>query len=128
MEQFIVKDSNGLSHQYTEEQHYSLRQKGYSTFAELTNSEGKKVVIIPPGLGILTSGDAMIDTKTYNANIKTLRNLEKYIEDNVVELISKIGVKEPTSLSLKLVWDNELWKVIEHNRGKTLLSLNTSLR
>ncbi|HYF84512.1 MAG TPA: hypothetical protein VEB00_15965 [Clostridia bacterium] len=120
IEPFKIKGAQGLSYEVTDAQHQQLRDAGISVPVELIDKDGTKIVIIPPGMGIMTSGDAMIDVREYQNGIKEVRKLEISVKNNIGlinDTILKQKLQVPNVLRFNLVNIDGKWKVKEVNTG-----------
>lgn len=106
-----------LSHQYTEKEHADLRKAGISATAqELRDINGDTIVVLPRGLGITTSGDAIQDVRCYQENVDKLHKIEEDVRGKLQEVFKGNG-NVPDPLLLKLIHEDDKWRVVEQNTG-----------
>lgn len=115
---YIVNGAIELSCKITDNENDSLRKKGVTCFIELVDKNGCPFVIVPPGLGITLSGDAILDRMRYNSEKKRIKELENYINSNP-EYISEVIQLDNDSkiIRLKLISDNDKWYILEQSTG-----------
>lgn len=120
-----TKGFKGLEPQYTEEQHLALRKQGMVVFLELTDEEGNKFPLMPPGMGIATSGDAINDVRAYQEQINTINNIEDNVKNNismVEDVMKKSKMDIPETFKFKLIYQENKW-LIEEENTKLLLDI-----
>mgnify|MGYP000882039825 CR=1 FL=1 len=123
---FIMKGVQGLEQEMSEKEHYRLRQSGGTTIIELKDKDGEAVILAPPGMGISTSGDAMIDVRDYLFYKREIKHLEETIKNNIIHIEKCIKAKElamPNTLIFTLVREDDKW-LIKENNTKLLFNFN----
>lgn len=105
-----------LERNVTMEEHFELRKAGINVMMELTDKNGKSVVITPPGLGITTSGDSIQDVREYDRMVHAFRKVEQWAKQNISKIIPS-GVPVPDPIQLKLVLDDGNWLIVEQSTG-----------
>ncbi|MDH6352161.1 MULTISPECIES: hypothetical protein [unclassified Brevibacillus] len=104
IESYIIPDSTGVTHALTESQHLDAREAGSLVLMELTKSSGEKFAIMPPGLGITSSGDPIQDVRYFDTIINKLRTLEDFFRENLQEeLVVELLGAMPNPVKLKLI-------------------------
>lgn len=104
IESYIVPEATGINRAFTEREHRDARAAGSLLLMELTKSSGEKFVILPPGLGITSSGDPIQDVIYFDTKIDKLRTLEDLFRENLREehVIEIIGAM-PDPVKIKLI-------------------------
>ena len=117
---FVIEGCVGISPELTEEQHQQLRDNGFSTLVELTDTQGNKLFICPPGMGITTSGDSIIDVMNYNKQVNSIKKIEKDVISCLATIkddMKKENLTIPNTLVFKLVSENNKFAIRESNTG-----------
>lgn len=105
---YIMTGVQGLEPGYSESQHLKLRKKGYNVMLELEDENGEKFAMIPPGMGIASSGDPVQDVKKYHQIIKQIRDIEEMIKsqssiDVMEQAMNEQNVMIPSIFKLRFV-------------------------
>lgn len=114
---YVLNGVLRLGQLYTEKQHAALRNSGITVPIELKDHNGDIIVIVPPGLGITSSKDALQDVRSYQAQIKEIHKIEKYVQETSEVFQQAFKGSVPDPLQLKLVHENEKWSVVELSTG-----------
>lgn len=115
---FIMKGVKGLSTSFTERDHKMLRNSGGTTIIELEDRGGEPIIIGPPGMGISTSGDAIMDVRDYLYYKKIIYNLENRTKENVdsiKDIMKKASINIPERLIICLIKKDNRWFIQEKN-------------
>ncbi|MBV1821457.1 hypothetical protein L0P54_10115 [Anaerosalibacter bizertensis] len=123
IEPFIMKEVQGLSTSFTEKEHQELRKSGVATIMELKNRKGNNVVIMPPGLGITTSRDALIDVRNYDYEVDKIHSLEDLIKREISlikDLMQKESIEIPEKFIFCLARNQGKWYIKEKNTNLIL--------
>ncbi len=119
IEPFIMKEVQGLSSPLTEKDHQKLRNSGGCTLIELKDDQQENnIVIVPPGWGIATSGDSIIDVRNYDYEVNKIYGLEKLVRENIVsikEFIKSYNIDIPETFTFKLLKKKDKWVIKEVN-------------
>lgn len=114
IEPFILEGVKGLSHSFSENDHFELRKSGGNAIIELKNN----IIIISPALGIATSGDSIMDNINYNKEVRYLNNLQSMVKEKIgliKDIIKKHSRPMPETFNFKLVKYNGNWAIEEQN-------------
>lgn len=126
IEPFILKELSGLSTSYLETDHKKLRSSGSFVLVELSDKKGNKIVIMPPGLGLASSGDAIIDIQGYDDKVERVMMFEELIMEeinNIKDFIHGKDIKTPETFKFSLIRCEGKWYIKEQNTNLILPAL-----
>lgn len=118
IEPFILKEVTGISGTLSETDHQKIQKSGGFTLIELKDENGNNTVIMPPGIGIASSGDSIIDVQNHDNEIEKIMILEDLIREDiniVKELMQEHYIKIPETFKFSLVRNQGNWQIKEEN-------------
>lgn len=130
IEPFILKEVTGLSGTLSEANHQKIQKSGGFTLIEIKDENGNNIVIMPPGMGIASSGDAIIDIQNHDNSVEEIMLLEDLIRekiDAIKKSLQENDIKTPEIFKFSLVRNQGNWQIKEENTS-LIIKLNRSDR
>jgi hypothetical protein len=106
IEKYIVPGVSAISPEPGSSDIKKLREVGITYFFSINNSEGEKVFLMPPGLGLNSARSSTNDSMVFNNIMNRLRHWQDEIIKNEAELeewMSANGIKKNKEITLELI-------------------------
>jgi hypothetical protein len=105
LEKYIVQGVSAISSEPNSSDIKKLREAGITYFFSINDSEGEKVYLIPPGLGLNSARSSTSDSMVLNNIMNQLRHIQDNIIINEAELekwMAEKGIKKNQEITLEL--------------------------
>lgn len=117
-----IPEFQGFSPEFSESDHLKLRTSHMNVMLEIKDEYGNRLPLMPPGMGLVSSGDSMKDVRSYQYQVNEIRKIEDTITENIGNIARNQSLKGiPTNrFYFRLIYFKGSWKVLEVNSGLLL--------